>query len=235
MDQTAGGRPDGGAPDGGAPDGAVPAGAGPQAPDGEPGAAGPPVVEYRLITPQEWYQIPLTPGDRERSVDALVNRQFTGQDDAAAVKARLRGELLEQAEHAYRNHGVELYLSLQSAGPMTIPASLLVTFLPAGSVPATSLAELAERAAAADPDAEVSIPELPCGDAVRVRRREEQLDGAPPEAEPSVAVDYYLPVPGADDLLLLSFNTPLPALADALGVLFDAIARSFTWTGPTTR
>lgn len=216
MDQTADGPLDGGAPQ-----------------DGPPGRSSAPTVQYRLITPQEWYQIPLTPGEREKSVDALVNRQFKGHDDAAAVKARLRAELLGQADSAYRNYGVELYLSLQSAGPMTIPASLLVTYLPAHTVPAKTLAELADHAASGDPEAEASMPELPCGEVVRVRRREEPVDGAPEDAEPSVALDYYLPVPGTDDLVLLSFNTPLPPLADALVTLFDAIARSFAWTGPT--
>jgi hypothetical protein len=199
--------------------------------DGAP-AEQPPPVHYRLILPQEWYQIPLAPGARERSVDALVDRQFKGQDDAPVIKQQVRGELLAQAESAFGNNGVELYLSLQAAGPLTIPASLLVTFLPARTVPAKSLEELADHARAGDPEAEVSLEELPSGPAVRVCRREEPVNGSPDEAEPSVAVDFYLPIPGADDLLLLSFNTPLPAIANALVQLFDAIARSFSWTGP---
>ncbi|WP_130796386.1 MULTISPECIES: hypothetical protein [Streptomyces] len=192
----------------------------------------PPPVHYRLITPQEWYQIPLAPGERERSVNALVDRQFQGQDDAAAAKHRVRGQLLEQAESAFRNHGVELYLSLQSVGPVTVPASLLVTFVPGHTVPCSSLEELAERAGGGDLEVESTLEELPSGPAVRVRRREEPVDGSPADVEPPVAVDYYLPIPGTDDLLLLSFSTPLPAIADALVQLFDAVARSFAWTGP---
>jgi len=42
-------------------------------------------------------------------------------------------------------------------------------------------------------------------------------------------VDYFLPVPGRTGLLSLSFSTPVEPLADALVLLFDAIAGSFRW------
>jgi hypothetical protein len=44
-------------------------------------------------------------------------------------------------------------------------------------------------------------------------------------------VDYYLPIPHSQAFLLLSFSTPLEAIAEAMVGLFDAVAASFTWQG----
>ncbi|MCE7080592.1 hypothetical protein [Streptomyces sp. ST2-7A] len=46
-----------------------------------------------------------------------------------------------------------------------------------------------------------------------------------------MAFDHHLPLPHTDGMPLLSFNTPLPALADALTRLFDAVARSLVRVG----
>ncbi|MET9520809.1 hypothetical protein [Streptomyces coeruleorubidus] len=44
--------------------------------------AGPRAPVFGLITPEDWYRIPLLPADRrEASVNALIRRQFTGVDD----------------------------------------------------------------------------------------------------------------------------------------------------------
>ncbi|WP_260474337.1 hypothetical protein [Streptomyces sp. WAC 04229] len=81
--------------------------------------------------PEGWFRLDIAPERRERSVDALVNRRFEGTDNVPHIKRQLRQDLLAQAAAAFREGGIELCLSLQQAGPLTIPASLLVTFLPA--------------------------------------------------------------------------------------------------------
>ncbi|MEF9905648.1 hypothetical protein [Streptomyces sp. P9-A2] len=90
-----------------------------------------PPADYRLLLPEGWFRIPLDPEQRDRSVDALVERQFHGIDNAPHLKEELRADLRHRAAEAHRGGGIELYLSLQEAGPFTVPASLLVSLAPA--------------------------------------------------------------------------------------------------------
>ncbi|MEU5597009.1 hypothetical protein [Streptomyces sp. NPDC020298] len=198
-----------------------------------------PPRDYRLLLPDGWFRIVLDPSEeRERSIDALVERQFEGIDNAPHLKDDLRKDLRRRSAKAARSGGIELYLSLQQVGPFTIPASLLVTLAPLqhpGPLPAQALAE----ALAADGgEATVSIEELPAGEAVRVRRlttqpkpeRERDTDAAPNGSHRSLSVEYHVPVPGTTAFLLLTFSTPLEPIADAMAELFDAVAGSLTWT-----
>jgi len=40
-------------------------------------------------------------------------------------------------------------------------------------------------------------------------------------------VQYFVPVPSGSALVVLTFGTPVPGMADTLITLFDAIATSF--------
>jgi hypothetical protein len=203
---------------------------------GGSGSIAPP-TDYRLLLPEGWFRVRIEPELRERSVDALINRQFEGVDNAPHLKRQLRESLLAQAAAAFRGGGIELYLSLQQAGAFTIPASLLVTFLP--QPPGENQSTVQDIAArlSADDELEVSVVELSSGPAVRTRRSTGQPDRpAPPgipgstdEALPSVTLDYQLPVPRAGASLLLTFSTPLVQIEDAMVQLFDAVAASLVW------
>lgn len=189
--------------------------------------------DYQLLLPEGWFRINLEPERREASIDALVERQFRGIEDAPHLKRQTRADLLKRAQDAYDNGGIELYLSLQQAGPLTIPASLLLTLaapeLPGG----VQLEVLAQHLFDRGPlDQDVSIEKLQAGEAVRVRTRT-----IPPGNDSTgntaavTSVDYHVPIPDATAILLLSFSTPLDPLADVMVKLFDAIAHSLTWTG----
>ncbi|MEV8114090.1 hypothetical protein AB0O69_04270 [Streptomyces xiamenensis] len=188
--------------------------------------------DYRLLLPEGWYRIPLEPERCVRSVDVLVERQFKGVDDAPHLKKRVRDELLDQADKAIQNGGIEMYLSLIQVGPVPASASLIVTFIGSGP-PATDLESVAadiQHSGAAGTEA--AVVELPCGPAVRARSRAEiGRDESSGEVLSSTAVDYYLPIPHSQAFLLLSFSTPLEAIAEAMVGLFDAVAASFTWQG----
>ncbi|MFE9973437.1 hypothetical protein ACFYRD_22455 [Streptomyces hirsutus] len=195
-----------------------------------------PPADYRLLLPEGWFRILLDPEQRDGAVDALVERQFHGIDNAPHLKEELRADLRHRAAKAYRGGGIELYLSLQEAGPFTIPASLLVSLAPLRRTEPLPPHALAEAFAQdADPAAatEVSVEELAAGTAVRVRRTMRQTEGER-EGEDgghvSVSVEYHMPVPGTTEYLLLTFSTPLEPIADAMAGLFDAIASSLTWT-----
>ncbi|MEU9735730.1 hypothetical protein [Streptomyces sp. NPDC048002] len=186
--------------------------------------------DYRLLLPEGWFRILLDPERWDGAVDALVERQFRGIDNAPHLKEEFRQDLRRRAAKAHRSGGIELYLSLQQVGPFTIPASLLVTLAPLRHpepLPPRTLAEVL----AADGEGTVSVEELPSGPAVRVRRPARQRD---PETEgrphDSVTVEYHVPVPGAAAFLLLTFSTPLEPIADAMAELFDAVASSLMWT-----
>ncbi|MDN3252553.1 hypothetical protein [Streptomyces sp. MA25(2023)] len=204
-----------------------------------PGSRTGPPADYRLLLPEGWFRLDIDPERRERSVDALVNRRFEGMDNVPHIKRQLRQDLLAQATAAFREGGIELYLSLQQAGPLTIPASLLVTFLPASSSGTTTSLEHVATRLASDGQAEVEVVELAAGTAVRVRRATGGPDQAPPaglpgkaeETLPSLTLDYQLSVPGTETHLLLTFSTPLVQIADAMVELFDAVAGSLTWMG----
>jgi hypothetical protein len=197
--------------------------------------------DYELFLPEGWFRIPLEPEKRMKSIDALVERQLSGIDDAPHVRRLLRQELLDNASRAFDEGGIELYLSLQRAGSLTVPASLLISLgrPPRGGRPA-ALADLAELLAAdVAQEREVAIVELKAGTALRIRGTcDPETDtsaGKPTDgadyAMQSVTVDYQVQVPGTDALLLLAFSTPLVPIADAMVELFDAIASSLTWKG----
>ncbi|WP_042176823.1 hypothetical protein [Streptomyces sp. NBRC 110035] len=191
-----------------------------------------PPADYHLLLPEGWFRILLDPEQRDRSVDALVERQFHGIDNAPHLKDELRADLRRRAAEAHRGGGIELYLSLQEAGPFTVPASLLVSLAPlrhAEPLPPKALA----RAFAQDADpaeaTEVGIEELAAGTAVRVRRTTRRPGEEKDGGHVSVSVEYHVPVPGTTEFLLLTFSTPLEPIADAMAGLFDAIASSLTW------
>jgi hypothetical protein len=61
-----------------------------------------------------------------------------------------------------------------------------------------------------------------------------EIDGVPAIRHryldpPVTRVDYLLRMPGRSGLLTLAFATPVEPLADALVLLFDAIAKSLRW------
>ena len=175
--------------------------------------------DYRLILPEGWFRINLEPGTREKAVAALAERQFRGVDDAPHLKAEVREKLLATAQDAFRNGGIELYVSLQTAAGFPLSAALVVTLTPphGHDLVAVSPARLAETLNG--DGRQVTLMELPAGQAVRVRR----------EDPPVTNLDIHIPVPDSSAYLLLSFSTPLAPLAGALTGMFDAIASTLRW------
>jgi hypothetical protein len=188
-------------------------------------------TDYRILLPDGWFRIDLSPECRQRSVDALVERQFNGIDDGPHLKRQAREELLARAVKAYENGGLELYLSLQQAGPVTIPASLLITFVPPQHPEVVPPEVLRNYLAGNGPAGRrITVEELQSGHAVRVRARTVPAAEDPTgNTLPTTSVDYHVPIPNSAAYLLLSFSTPLDPLADAMVGLFDAIAASLAW------
>ncbi|MGH3295671.1 MAG: hypothetical protein ACRDP7_28125 [Trebonia sp.] len=169
--------------------------------------------------PDSWVLIPLQPGDREKAIGALVRRQFAGvRGDAgvraAGVRAALRRHLTDLAEAAWQTGGIEFYLSLMMAGPLPVPASLLVTLIP--PPPSGPLGVAAVTLEAKRRNRSVELIEAPAGTGVRAQAS-------------ATDISFSFPVPGSGAWLLLAFSGPDGPLAPAMSGLFDAIAGTLRW------
>ncbi|MDT0392576.1 hypothetical protein [Streptomyces dubilierae] len=194
-----------------------------RAPTSQPAETRAPV--FGLITPEDWYRVPLLPADRrEASVHALVKRQFAGVDDQPVLRRKAEEHLLGTAEAAVGQGGVVMYLSFLEAGGIPLSASLLISRLYEKFDGLDVVAALAGSG-------EVTLETLPAvGRVARVLRREraKQSRKLGSEFEDTV-VEYFVPVPDRDEVLMLTFSTPLEPIADAMVELFDAVAGTLRW------
>jgi hypothetical protein len=187
---------------------------------GQPPGHAPPAVppgvprDYAVTVPDSWAPIPLRPGVREKAIGALVRRQFAGVAGAPGVRAALRRQLTDLAEAAWQTGGIEFYLSLMRAGPLPVPASLLITLIPpppSGPLPVETVA-----AEARNRNRSARLVWSSAGTAVRTQAS-------------ATDVCFYFAVPGSGAWLLLAFSGPGGPLAPAMAELFDAIAATLRW------
>jgi hypothetical protein len=174
--------------------------------------------DYRLTVPEGWVRVDLQPGVREPALARLVERQFRGAESAPQLKRQARDQFLRVAQYAYGNGGLELYVSLQTAGGLPLPASLVVTLTPPPDKETLRITPDRLAQTLADDGGQVMLTEIPAGPAVRVRC---QTD--------TTRLDIHVAVPESGAYLILSFSTPLDQLADAMVDLFDSIAGTLRW------
>jgi hypothetical protein len=197
-------------------------------------------VDVAVVLPDDWWVVPLQPAQaRHRSVRRLVERQFNGVDQPI-LRRDVTQRLGSAADEAAAANGRWMAVSLQRAGGVPVPASLVLTWLELGPPHgdghvADLVAQLtgpAEHAVATNAD-EVTSAALPCGRVVRRVRAATPADAtlAAAEIEP-IAVDYFLEFPSADGMALLSFSTPLAVLREPLIELFDAVVGTAQWSYP---
>jgi hypothetical protein len=180
---------------------------------------------FGLITPEDWYRIPLQSGEqREASVAGLIKRQWAGVDDQPILRRKAQEQLIGVAEAGADQGGLVLYLSFLEAAGIPLSASLLISRVSRRFDSIDAVAALAGRG-------EVTPVTLPgAGRASRTRRseRNRQTKKLGSQFEDTI-VEYFVPVPGRDESLMLTFSTPLEPIADAMVELFDAVAGSLRW------
>jgi len=180
-----------------------------------------------LVTPEDWYRLPLLEEQRlRRGVAELVDRQFRGKDDRPTLRRELVDALLEQAHRAREGGGVDMYLSDLPIGGVPLALSLVVSLVPLRA----DVTDLEALAPGFDDGVQATVVELPAGRALR-RQRVEARD-APELAVTqldTLLVDYLLPGPG-ETALLLTFSSPLVPVAEALAELFEAVAGTVQWS-----
>ena len=170
--------------------------------------------DYAITVPDTWVLIPLEPGRRVKAISALIRRQFAGIPSSATARAALRRHFTDLAEAAWQTGGIELYLSLMTAGPLPIQASLLVTLIPpppSGPLPVQAVALEAKKR-----NRSVSFVQAPAGTGVRTQGS-------------ATDISFYFAVPGSGAWLLLSFSAPQGPLAVVMADLFDAVAGTLRW------
>ncbi|WP_151479647.1 hypothetical protein [Streptomyces albicerus] len=184
---------------------------------------------FGLITPEDWYRIPLQPLEqRQASVSALIKRQFAGVDDQPVLRRRSEEQLLGAAEAGAEQGGVVLYLSFLEAAGIPLSASLLISRIHQRFDSLDAVSALAGKG-------EVAPARLPAAGRAARRRRTERTREARrlgTEFEDTI-VEYFVPVPDRDEVLMLTFSTPLEPIADAMVELFDAVAGTLRWQKKT--
>ncbi|HSV65164.1 MAG TPA: hypothetical protein VLJ59_04535 [Mycobacteriales bacterium] len=203
--------------------------------------------EFTIAVPANWHPLDLDPRTRTDTIAALVKARIgSGESD---VLRRLRRELtgiLRGCARQAANRGA-IYAALldQVVAGLAISASLVVAV---GDAPRDAdgrpvldpdglgAALAGERAPGGPgPDGLAADPfETLAGKGVRLRRTTDSgfanADGASVVTAES---QYFVPVPGTDKALAMTFSTPNLSVRPALEGLFDAIARSLDWVWPT--
>jgi hypothetical protein len=145
-------------------------------------------------------------------------------------------------DDALANGGSDFYLLVDPRYALPLAATCLATLVPA-PLPAGVAGDLVAHTLA-DRDGDRPGTLLIEGQECATIRRMESAgvqDDAPQGTYVSAAVsvtclDVFIPVPARPDgdrseqTLLLSFRTPVPAVADPMMMLFEAITQSLRWT-----
>jgi hypothetical protein len=203
------------------------------------------------MVPAGWVRIPVGP-QRDATIAEIVARRavHTPPSLRSQAGARLRQALRTTMDQAEVAGALEvLLLLLDPIRGRTVSASCVISYLPppaptpgnAGG--AATAADLAVALALDDPDEphrQTRLAPLDAGMAVRRQYLRSDAAGDPahePARRPagdavleSLHVDYVIPVPNGDGAhLLLAYSTLTLEVADALTVLFDAMAESLRW------
>lgn len=178
--------------------------------------------DYRLLVPDGWFRISLDGAERYKTVAALANRQFRGMDNVPELRKETRKAISRAADAAFANGGIELYISLQTAGGFPLPASLVVSLTPPHDSPAAAVPPQRLARSLRGAEREVTVMDLHAGQAVRAIR--------PATADNrETLLDVHVPVPDSSSYLVLSFSTPLTPLAGPTTEMFDTIASTLRW------
>lgn len=195
-----------------------------------------PVRDFTVLLPPGWARVPLD--DRlPLRIKQLVEERVAGASGPhqAALRAALAHELSSTLETAVRHGGLDVLLSLDPVAGEPVPASALVTHLQqhGEDEPLAGLADVMATGADGVDVHELTVVQVAGGPALRRRStREEHVPAMGEEPAGTLRVtqlEYAVPIPGTDGLLLLSFSTPVEALAEPLVTLFDVMATSLRW------
>jgi hypothetical protein len=193
--------------------------------------------DLRIATPANWFDLDLKPSTSAESIVRLVDERVGGGAEQADNRRELVRILRKATVDAREQQAVFASVLSDVIEGRPVAGSVIVS-LAADGTPAPGDAkarveDLQVRLAqpgGAIAGAATETRELIAGWALRARRRmtvePPGLEGHPVEVE---SLQYFVPLPGSTDLVLLSFSTPNLGLADPMVELFDAMAESLQW------
>ena len=179
---------------------------------------------FRLALPMTWFDVDVDPRTRRESISGLISERAPGVDHAGGA-GRLAAVIEGAAAEAQRRGAVLAALFADVVDGRPVSASLVASVV-RGRRGNESVDVIAGLVAELDGD----VVELPAGRAVRCRPRQRADAGDGPSLEVEI-VDFYVPVPGEADVVLLSFSTPNLDAGDAFAALFESLASSLRF-GP---
>jgi hypothetical protein len=195
---------------------------------------------YRLVLPPGWVQVPVrdaAPGTAHEVIANAFRKPPEGipRDAFTSAKIELERRLEKMIRKAKNEGGLELFLACGQAYANPVPASFLIAEGSLGSATGDPLAVVSAIAegAARDGGKPGELTALDGAPAARVERIAAPRGG---DDQPSLRVEYTVPVPGsADRWMVITFSTlgdsdPSGEYADTLAELFDAILSTFRWT-----
>lgn len=204
--------------------------------------AAPAIPQLRFRLPGRWWQIPLTDLDEARaSVRRLVDTAVGPRDDRATERDRLRRQLVSGVEAAVGGGGVSMQIALQIAEDLPIPVSFTVFtptlhLSPAVGTSGDAVIGILQQGLERRADYNVETARrfsTQRSSVLRQHRTEvtvtEGKEG--PEELPTLIVDYWLSVPGAKRVVLVSFSTALAGMDEIMLPFLDAIIEVTYWAG----
>jgi hypothetical protein len=193
---------------------------------------------FSMVLPAQWQVLDFDPATRAWSVDRLVRRALGTAERLEPLRrdaARTYRRMLDDAAERGAFFAATVAMDLEA---QPVAASVMAFLLPAPAGP--------DGSPTTDPDAlllpltepaegetllEVGLMDLPVGRSVRLRARVAAGVQSQDGTEPSVdVVRYFTPRPVSGHLVVSAFSTPTLHVADALGELFDVMARSMAIT-----
>ena len=193
----------------------------------------------KLTLPRTWFDIPLgESAQTAAAVREIVQRTIGRADEHAQLRADVRARTIEAIAEAQRANAIGFWVAIEVVPGVPLPA-FATLYRPSSAVgegtdgsPAAIMAELLAGFVTAASSAP-SIDEcFTLGDSLVYRSQRvvtHSADDERPETS-SLIVDFWLTVPGATGIRLLSFSSPAPELAESLGNLFGSIVATLRWT-----
>ena len=195
------------------------------------------MIDFELIVPEGWVQIPTTPDTvrlRGRIIDGVIRHHLPDslpRDKAGPFRRMLRKELTEATDEAARHGARSALLPLSEFNGMRLPGSMLVTVLEDGDETEDAEALLASILADAGDDGRY----LEIGQAPAVRVATVVDSARVGRKAPSWRVSYYVSnpdAPGVWGLLTFTVLTDGDVEAEpvqAVVLVFDMIVSSLRW------
>jgi hypothetical protein len=197
----------------------------------------------RFTLPGEWWPAPMEADAAERTaaIAAFVRTHYGRRDDLARARAEHRGRLTQALDAAIDQGATQYHVSLANDGGVAFASTLSEYVLPGafGTDPAPAL--LADRVVVAlhsESDADAAWRAFAAGGGLAfakgesivlrriVRREADPVDESSVE---SLTADYWLTVPGAAEVVLVTLSTVLLALEPLMLELFDRIIDAAEW------